>query len=200
LAYDSRQQLAQIQNGLLSPSELFLSLDELTMQLDIMESLVPKELPAQRDVWKRKILELREDAKQLRWQGEDQDRRMHANLRHQREREELLTRRRKPKTFGNNTDEHDMSNLADEGQSLQQSQYMVSELINSGQASLHGLIHQRQGLGRVTNILADMGNRLGLTQSTMRIIERRDITDAYLVFAGMVVTCLVLYVVWFVEW
>jgi hypothetical protein len=36
-----------------------------------------------------------------------------------------------------------------------------------------------------------MGNKLGLTQSTMRIIERRDITDAYLVFGGMIVTLLV---------
>lgn len=30
LAYDSRQQLSQVQNGLICPSELFLSLDELS--------------------------------------------------------------------------------------------------------------------------------------------------------------------------
>jgi Golgi SNAP receptor complex protein 2 len=181
------------------PSELFLSLDELARQLDIMDQLVLRETPEQRQVWQRKIYELREDAKSLRRLGEDHDRKMNANLRHQRERDELLRRRRQRTTNGN-IDERDMSNLADEGQSLQQSQYMVSDYLTTGEASLNALIEQRQRLGGVTRVLFDIGNRLGLSQSTMRIIERRDITDAYLVFGGMVVTCIVLYLVWFVEW
>ena len=38
---------------------------------------------------------------------------------------------------------------------------------------------------------------MGLSNATMRIIERRDVTDAYLVFAGMVVTLIVIYICWF---
>lgn len=199
LAYDSRQQLSQVQNGVMGPSELYLSLDELGMQLDIMDQLVLRETPAQREVWKRKIVELREESKSLRRHGEDYDRRMNANVRHHRERDELL-RRRKQRTTPSNIDERDMSNLADEGQSWQQSNSMVNDLIASGEASLNNLTDQRGRLGGITGVLFDMGNRLGLTQSTMRIIERRDITDAYLVFAGMIITLLVLYLVWFVEW
>lgn len=167
--------------------------------MDIMDDLVLRETPAQREVWKRKILELRENIKSLRRLGEDHDRKMNANLRHQRERDELL-RRRKQRTTHSNIDEKDMSNLADEAQSLQQSQFIVSDLIGSGEASLNALIDQRQKLGAVTRALMNIGNLLGLSQSTMRIIERRDITDAYLVFGGMIVTCIVLYLVWFVEW
>lgn len=37
LAYDSRQQLSQVQNGLICPSELFLSLDELSRYVVIVE-------------------------------------------------------------------------------------------------------------------------------------------------------------------
>ena len=176
-----------------------MSFDELSMQLDIMDELVLRETPAQREVWKRKIMELREDSKSLRRLGEDYDRRMNANVRHQRERDELL-RRRKQRTPHSNIDERDMSHLADEGQSLQQSHYMVNDLIASGEASLNNLTGQRGRMGKVMGVVSDMSNRLGLTQSTMRIIERRDITDAYLVFGGMIVTLLVLYVVWFVEW
>ena len=183
----------------MNPSELYLVLDELSMQLDIMEQLVQRETPAQREVWKRKILDLREDAKTFRRMGEDYDRKMHANLRHQRERDELL-RRRKTQPRHTSVDEGDMSNLADEGQSLQQSQYMVGDLLASGEASLMGLRGQREKIGGVTKTLMNISNRLGLTQSTMRIIERRDITDAYLVFGGMIVTLIVLYVVWFVDW
>jgi golgi SNAP receptor complex member 2 len=177
----------------LYPSELYLSLDELERQLDIMDNLVTRETPAQREVWKRKILELREDARSIRRQGEHYDRMVHANVRQQRERDELLTRRRRRGAGG----EHDMNNLAEEAQSLDQSQIMVGELLASGQTSLSGLVEQRQRLRGVKRVVLDIGNKLGLSNSTMRIIERRDITDAYLVFGGMIVTCIVIYFCWF---
>ena len=155
LAYDARQQLSQVENGVLGPSELYLVLDELSMQLDIMDTLVQRETPAQREVWKRKIMELREDSRSLRRMGEDYDRRMNANLRHQRERDELLRRRRQRTPHGN-IDERDMSNLADEGQSLKQSMNMVDDLIGSGEQVLNSLGMQRQQMGRVTRTLFDM--------------------------------------------
>jgi Golgi SNAP receptor complex protein 2 len=193
LAYDSRQQLSQVQNGVFSPSELFLSLDELERQLDIMQSLVSKETPAQRQVWKRKILELREDSSSLRRQGEHYDRMVHSNVLQQRERNELLTRR-KNRAAGA---ESDYQNYAQEAQSLDQSQLMVGDLLSTGEASLTGLVQQRQQMRGIKRRVFDMGNKLGISNSTMRIIERRDITDAYLVFGGMVVTCIVIYFCWF---
>jgi len=195
LAYDSRQQLAQVQNGILYASELYISLDELERQLDIMEQLVHRETPAQRQVWKRKILELRENGSSIRKQAERIDRMVHASTRHQRDRQELLRRRRGTKQVSD--EEQDLNNLADEGQSLQQSQSMVDELILSGQASLNGLVEQRNRLRGVRQMVVSIGDKLGLTNSTMKIIERRDITDAYLVFAGMIVTCIVIYFCWF---
>jgi golgi SNAP receptor complex member 2 len=49
----------------------------------------------------------------------------------------------------------------------------------------------------VSRVVADMADTLGLTQTTMKIIARRDITDAYLIMAGMVVALIVLYLTWF---
>jgi Golgi SNAP receptor complex protein 2 len=198
LAYDARQQLAQVQNGVLSPPDLYLSLEELGHQLDMMESLlVHRETPAQRQVWKRKIMELREDARTIQKAAEQYDRQVNSNVRQQRERNELLTRRRNKKSGSASATEQDMSHLADESQSLQQSHLMVDDLLNTGEASLAGLVDQRSRLRGVRKVVADMANRLGLTNTTMRIIERRDITDAYLVFGGMVVTCIVIYFCYF---
>lgn len=196
LAYDARQQLSQVQNGVLYPSELFLSLDELDRQLDMMGQLVNRETPAQREVWSRKIHELRQDSQSIRRQGEHYDRMVNANVRQQRERDELLSRRRRRKTDGTYEERH-MDNLADEAQSLQQSHNMVGELLATGQASLDGLVDQRQRLRGVKRVMLNIGNKLGISNATMRIIERRDITDAYLVFGGMVVTCIVIYFCWF---
>jgi Golgi SNAP receptor complex protein 2 len=197
LAYDSRQQLSQVQNGIMYPSELFLSLDELSRQLDIMSQLVQKETPAQRDVWKRKIQELKEEAEGIRRQGEQYDRLVNTNVRHQREREELLTRRRQRKEFASGTEERDLANLADEATSWQQSHYMVNDLIANGEASYNALKDQRRQMTGVRKYLGQIDDRLGISNSTMRIIERRDVTDAYFVLGGCVLTCITIYFVWF---
>jgi Golgi SNAP receptor complex protein 2 len=161
----------------------------------MMEQLVLRETPAQRQVWKRKIVELRDDATSIRRQGEHFDRIVNTNVRHQKERDELLTKRHQRKV-GSSQEERDLTNLSDEAQSWQQSSYMVDGLLANGEAQLNSLVEQRQRLRGVTKFLGQIGDRLGISNSTMRIIERRDITDAYFVFGGMVVTMIVIYFVW----
>lgn len=193
LSYDSRQQLAQVQQGSLSASELYLVLEELHRQLDCMEQLSLNETPGNRDMWKRKINELRQEANSIKQQGQAAEYSRRSTTTYRREREELMLRRRKNRAGG----ESDLQHLAGERQSLDQSHLMVDNLISQGENSLGNLVEQRQRLRGVNRVIANIGNSLGLSQSTMRIIERRDITDAYLVAAGMVVTCLVIYFVWF---
>lgn len=195
LSYDSRQQLAQVQNGVLQASELFLSLEELSRQLDTMEQLVMRERPTQREVWKRKIQELRTDAQGIRRQAAHYDKVVNTNVRRQKERDELLTRRKQ--TNFSSSGERDMSNLADEGKSWKQSQYMVDDLIASGEANLNELREQRERMSGVTRFLGQIDDKLGISNSTMKIIERRDITDAYLVAALSLLTLVVIYFTWF---
>lgn len=191
LAYDARQQLAQIQANQAASSELFIVLEELNRQLDTMEQLMYKETPAQRQVWKKKIAEIRQESESLQEQGNNWQR-THQSLYH-RERNELLRRR----NVLQHENQGDLQNLSEESRSLDQSTSMVFGLIAQGEASLGGLVEQRNRLRGVKGVLNEIGGRLGLSQATMRIIERRDITDAYLVAAGMMVTCLVIYFVWF---
>jgi len=189
LAYDARQQVFQVQQGNLPVSDLYVCLDELDRQLNLMDELVYKETPSQRDVWKRKINELRQESQSIRQQASSNYQQRNS---YQAQREELLRRRK-----NRQQNESDVGNLADESKSLEQSSIMVNSLIDQGEASLSGLVEQRQQLRGVKRLVMDIGTRLNLSQSTMRIIERRDITDAYLVLAGIVVTCIVIYFVWF---
>jgi golgi SNAP receptor complex member 2 len=211
LAYDARQQLALTAaatthgNHSSSVSELHLVLEELNRQLDSMDDLVGRETPAQRTVWKRKIAELRQESATLSAAatataasscrsraGRSGGGTTTTSTLYQTEREELLHRRRKRLD-----DEGELQSLAAESQSLATSQNMVLDILSSGSASLQELQQQRQRLRGVTRVVADIGSALGLSQATMRIIERRDITDAYFVAAGMVVTLIVLYLTWF---
>ena len=151
----------------------------------------------QREVWSRKVKELQQDAASIRSQAEQYDRIVSVNLRHERDRNELLTRRRRNANNGGGN-QNDMANLAQEAESWQQSNQMVNQLIYTGEEQLNSLVNQKQQLRGVNKFIGMIDNSLGISQSTMRIIERRDITDAYFVFGGMVITMIVFYVVWFV--
>jgi len=161
-----------------------------------MDNLLYRETASQRDMWNYKIQDLREQERSIRKQGEFHDRMVSASILHQRERNELLSRRR-VRNNGLDDNRRDMDNLVREDESLSQSRSMVLELIDSGSASLNSLVTQRSRLKGVKRVMLDIGNKLGLSNSTMRIIERRDVTDAYLVMAGMVITLLVIYLLWF---
>lgn len=160
-----------------------------------MENLAQNEKPAQREMWKRKILELREDAQSIRRQGEHYDRMVSTGIRQRKERDELLARRRKNRSNGGAADE--MQQLTEEADSLANSHGMMNDLLGSAEASLSNLSSQRQRMRWVNRKMLDIGNKLGLSNSTMRMIERRDATDAYLVFGGMFVTMVVIYFLYF---
>jgi Golgi SNAP receptor complex protein 2 len=140
-----------------------MSLEELSNQLDIMEQLVLRETPAQREVWKRKIKELREDSIAIRRQGDHYDRIVNTNVRHKKERDELLTRRRQRKEYSS-MEGRDLTNLADEAQSWQQSQYMVSDILANGEASLNSLVEQRQRFSGITRFLGQISDSLGISK------------------------------------
>jgi golgi SNAP receptor complex member 2 len=186
LCYDARQQLSLQANTGRPSDDLSLVLEELHRQLDGMDQLVLRETPDSRAVWKRKIAELRRDMADMEVQQK--------NTSYQSQRQELLQRRRRPE---DESHRNEMENLARESQHWQHSTGMVNDLLQTADASYANLREQRQRLRGVSRVVADMADALGLTQTTMKIIARRDITDAYLIMAGMVVTLIVLYVTWF---
>jgi golgi SNAP receptor complex member 2 len=230
LAYDARQQLAvnrhhstaaatttaaTTKNS--STSDLYMILEELNTQLNCMETLLPKEIPHQRMIWQRKIVELRQESQLLYQQGYSYN--YNSNGQHvasltdsnatsssssySSEREELLQLRQRRSACHHHrnqrpTRESDLHNLSHEAQSIESSHSMVLDLLQNGEASFHELRQQRKQLYTVSSIMSSINNTLGLSKMTIEIIERRDITDAYYVLAGMIITCVVLYVTWFI--
>ncbi len=194
-----RPQLSQVQNNIISSSVLHIAVEELKRQLYILvlEQHLHRETPAQRKIWRRKILELREEASSIQRQSDYYHRMANANVRIQKEREECLTRRRRRKNEGSGEQESTMQNLMYKSQSLQNSHNMVGELLVTGQAQLNSLVDQRNRMRSVKRSVLNMGNKLGLSNATMDKIKKIDEADFYLVLVGMAVTLIVLYIVWF---
>ncbi|XP_012263757.1 Golgi SNAP receptor complex member 2 [Athalia rosae] len=79
--------------------------------------------------------------------------------------------------------------------SLRNATHGVDDLIQHGSGILDGLRSQRSTLKGAHKRLVDIGNTLGLSNTTMRLIEQRARQDGLILVAGMVVTCFVIVLV-----
>ncbi|XP_043263441.1 Golgi SNAP receptor complex member 2 [Colletes gigas] len=71
----------------------------------------------------------------------------------------------------------------------------VDDLLQSGSNILDNLRTQRISLKGAHKRLIDIGNTLGLSNTTMRIIEKRARQDGFILVGGMIFTCMVILLV-----
>ena len=118
-----------------------------------------------------------------RYQKEEED----------RERELLMARHFAP-------NEVDTSIMIDAA--LQQNQRMhnanrnVDEILYTGNNILSNLRDQRGTLKGVQRKMLDLLNTLGLSNTVLRLIERRSHQDKFILFGGMILTCIIMFLVW----
>ena len=72
----------------------------------------------------------------------------------------------------------------------------VDDLIGSGSAILGNLREQRGTLKGAQKRMLDVMNYLGLSNTVMRLIEKRTHQDKFILYGGMVVCCIIMYLVW----
>ena len=68
-------------------------------------------------------------------------------------------------------------------------------MIFTGGNILDSLRNQRETLKGASRRILDIGNTLGLSNHTMRLIERRLSEDKYVVFGGMFITLLIMIII-----
>jgi golgi SNAP receptor complex member 2 len=85
--------------------------------------------------------------------------------------------------------------MAENG-SLSRSTQKMNEYIAVGQETLAELVSQKERLKGIQRKVLDIMSHLGVSNSIMRAVERRDITDKYIVLAGMALVLLILLLVW----
>ncbi|ETV92726.1 hypothetical protein H310_13153 [Aphanomyces invadans] len=160
-------------------------LKSLVEQLD---SLVYNENPSNREIWAKKVHQIREEYTLL---NTTLERRCIQYSRSQiefQEREKLMSRQRHQQQ-GN-----DIHYLTQEHDSLHRSSRMINELNELGAATMSNLNDQRSRLKGVHRKVLDIANHLGLSGSLLRVIERRETADKWIVYGGIVVVLLFMYI------
>ncbi|KAL3625130.1 hypothetical protein CASFOL_030584 [Castilleja foliolosa] len=145
----------------------------------------------QRDLWKRKVEQVSEDAESCR-AGLDKYQSMNQKrLQEAQERAELLGRA--------NGDSHVLRIFDEEAQameSVRRSSRVLEDSLATGVAILSKYSEQRDHLKRAQRKALDVLNTLGLSNSLLRIIERRNRFDKGIKYVGMALTIFVLIVFW----
>lgn len=107
------------------------------------------------------------------------------------EREQLLNRR----FTANSETSIDIDYSLQHQHSMHNAHRGVDDMIMTGHGVLDNLKSQRETLKGAHKRILDIGNTLGLSNHTMKLIEKRISEDKYVLVAGMGVTTLVLLLV-----
>uniref|UniRef100_A0A183UZ78 Golgi SNAP receptor complex member 2 n=2 Tax=Toxocara canis TaxID=6265 RepID=A0A183UZ78_TOXCA len=153
--------------------------------------LVDKEPPSRRRNQRYKVDQLKFDCHSLHSAVSSMHIRLTNKWREKTEREELLTRRFRP---------NDSTHLPmDDGElllndRLHSSNSAVDELISHGSAILEQIRSQGFGIRGVKRKVLDIGQQLGLSSTTLRMIERRVNEDWVIFIIGCVIVLIFMYV------
>ncbi|XP_003737661.1 Golgi SNAP receptor complex member 2 [Galendromus occidentalis] len=153
---------------------------------DRLEILVHKEPASRRHVAKLKVDQLKYDVRHLKAVQENLRRKREERLMQEKNRNELLHR-----TFRANEDTTiDMDRMLNFHSSAQNANRGVDDLIAHGGSVLENLRHQRSTLKSARKRMLDVVNNLGLSNTVMRLIEKRGTEDRFVLFGGMALTCI----------
>jgi len=189
---DLELQLAQLESNsdaLLKPSDVYAGLTEMEFRLGELDKLADKEnSKARREDYRRRIQHLRNIYNHIK-ESLDQIVRRKYPMSFDAKRQQLFSG---ADLEGGLTTQQEL----DENSSLNRSSSMVNSYLDVGQHTLTELLNQKERLKNAHRKVIDILNYLGLSNSLMRAIESRDVTDRLIVYGGMVFILLLLFGFW----
>ena len=110
----------------------------------------------------------------------------------ERRREKLLSMKFRTNSQSNDT-KIALDYALEHHNSLQNADQNLGQMLYTGSATLDQLKNQRGSLKGVRKRMLDIGNTLGLSSTVMRMIDKRGTQDKWIVYGGMILTCIVMF-------
>jgi Golgi SNAP receptor complex protein 2 len=169
-------------------NDVALGLTEMSNRFDQLDKLVQAESKERREDCKRRISHLRNSHQHLKISVENFIRRSRLY--------DFNTQRND--LFGNADLEGGTMSDAEvaENTSLNNSSRIMNDYLATGKETLDNLLSQRERLKSVKRKLFDILNYLGLSNTIIRVVEKRDYVDKFIVYGGMIVITLLLILVY----
>ncbi|EFJ49694.1 Qb-SNARE, Bos1/Membrin family [Volvox carteri f. nagariensis] len=157
------------------------ALERISSEMDsIWRMQVIRENSSKRDVWKRKVEQVSEELDSIRQALDRHTSRESRRAAEQRERDELLARGEVGRKIKQEMDEE-----AQMAGSVQRSKRYLEEMFDAGTNILANMAGNRERLKSAQKKALDVLNSVGLGESMLRMIERRQRLDMYTAYGGM---------------
>ena len=144
---------------------------------------VVRENASKRDVWKRKVEAVSEELHILRMSLDKYGSREQRRKVEQQEREELLSRADVGRRVKQEMDEE-----AQMSGSIARSKRAIEEIYEQGNNILVSMAGSRETLKRAHRRVLDVINSVGLGETLLKLIEKRQKADARILYGGMLFT------------
>ncbi|XP_072047398.1 Golgi SNAP receptor complex member 2-like [Amphiura filiformis] len=203
LYHDTNKMIHEVQNSLgrvenarkedahIIENEIQTRIDQITSNCERLDILVNKEPPTRRQNAKLRVNQLKYDNQHIQAALRNIQHRRYTREQEERDREELLSR-----SFTTNDEasimiDHELQH----NDSLHNAHRGIDDLLGQGSATISNLRDQRSMLKGAHRKILDVTNTLGLSNTVMRLIEKRTFQDKFILFGGMIVTCIIMYLV-----
>ncbi|EDV51011.1 probable Golgi SNAP receptor complex member 2 [Drosophila erecta] len=182
----SAQESLDVENG------IQLKITQANANCDRLDVLLFKVPPSQRQSSKLRVDQLKYDLRHLQTSLQTARERRQRRMQEISEREQLLNHR-----FTANSSQPEETRLQLDYELQHHTQLGnahrgVDDMIASGSGILESLISQRMTLGGAHKRIQAIGSTLGLSNHTMKLIERRLVEDRRIFIGGVVVTLIII--------
>ncbi|GAV03566.1 hypothetical protein RvY_13965 [Ramazzottius varieornatus] len=165
----------------------------LTANVERMDILLDKEPSMRRQVSKHRVDQIKYNFHMLKSSISSLKSQRSRKLQEEKEREELL----RTDFTSLSRDAHTAIKMHDADaryqSSLRNVNRSVDNIMDTGREVLNNLRIQRSTLSSARSRMLDIGQKLGLSTSLMKMIERRSLQDQYFLYAGIVITLLLMF-------
>ncbi|ELT94374.1 hypothetical protein CAPTEDRAFT_152195 [Capitella teleta] len=175
-------------------NELQARIEDVITGCDRLDILVNKEPPNRRASAKLRVDQLKYDCQHVQSAMRNIQSRRYTREEDERAREALLT----TNFVANNSSSTSIHMDAElqQHQNLQNSHRQMDDLLTHGSSIIGNLRDQRGMLKGVHKKMLDVANTLGLSNTVMRLIERRTTQDKVILYGGMVLTLVIMFFIW----
>ncbi|GAA5809075.1 hypothetical protein MFLAVUS_002478 [Mucor flavus] len=176
--------------------QISVSFNALQRHIDEYENLAKRELiPVKKETALTRVGKFKSDLQEMKVRFEG-IKKQQETLQNEQNRDSLL---RRPNRSGPSAPEHPYQPLSRDEFALREQSFarntdsQLDEFIGQAQNLLENLTDQHSILKKTQKKILDTANHLGLSQNTIRYIERRSAQDKWIFYGGMIITVLILW-------
>jgi len=167
-------------------------IEEVYTKCSRLDDYLFKEPPQKKQASKLKIDQIKYDVRHIESSYKSYVYKKKSKDEEERRREELMSM-----TFTTNAEQNDtkiaMDYALQHHDSLQNADRNIGQMLYTGASSLEQMKNQRSSLKGVRKRMLDIGNTLGLSNTVMRMIDKRGTQDKWIVYGGIIVTCVIMF-------